>query len=97
MINKKEFTKLETFSKEIDILNSNLLILQSKNWIDNEEFEKFSMHFSCDKENHLISPIWSQHRTSVRSPVFSVTLKKTKEKSSSVNFVKASASVILIG
>lgn len=55
LINKKEFTKLETFSKEIDILNSNLLILQSKNWIDNEEFEKFSMHFSCDKENHLIS------------------------------------------
>ena len=29
--------------------------MQSKNWIDNEEFEKFSMHFSCDKENHLIS------------------------------------------
>ena len=55
LINKKEFTKLETFSKEIDILNSNLLILQSKNWIDNEEFEKFSMHFSCDNENHLIS------------------------------------------
>ena len=52
-----------------DVINSNLLILETKNWIDTKKFKKISSIFSCQKENdilgeffYLIASIYSSER-----------------------------------
>ena len=42
-------------SDQIDILSSSLLISQTKNWIDNKEFNKFNQIFSCKNETDILS------------------------------------------
>ena len=39
---------------QIDILNNSLLIVQTKNWIDKKEFEKFNQIFSCKNELDIL-------------------------------------------
>ena len=55
LIEKNEFKSLKEISKKINPLNSNLLILQSKMWIENEEFFNFKKYFSCQNPHHILS------------------------------------------
>ncbi len=54
LIKKKDFKDVIQLSKSINELNSNLLILQAKHWIDNSEFNKFDEFFSCENESDLL-------------------------------------------
>ena len=51
-INKKESSAIVS---TIDHLNSNILISQSKKWIENKKFYKFSEFFSCASEKDILS------------------------------------------
>ena len=55
LINNKDFTTAKSLSNTINELDSNLLILQSKKWIENEEYENFTDYFSCKNETDIIS------------------------------------------
>ena len=55
LIEKKNFESAIKLSKEINTLNSNLLIQQSKKWIDNSNFAKFSNIFSCNNESDILA------------------------------------------
>ena len=55
MVEKKDFESAIKVSNEINTLNSNLLIQQSKKWIDNSNFAKFSNIFSCNNESDILA------------------------------------------
>ncbi len=55
LIEKNDFIKASQISKSINILDSNLLIQQSKSWIDNYNFNKFNELFSCENEKDIIA------------------------------------------
>ena len=55
LINNKDFKTAKSLSNTINELDSNLLILQSKKWIENEEYESFTDYFSCKNEADIIS------------------------------------------
>ncbi len=55
LIKRNDFEKAILISKDINILESNLLIQQSKQWIDNSVFAKFDNFFSCQNESHIVS------------------------------------------
>jgi len=55
LIEKKQFAEAKKITDQIDILSSNLLIAQTKNWIDNKEFNKFNHIFSCKNETDILS------------------------------------------
>ncbi len=55
LIEQKQFVKAKEFTDQIDILSSSLLIAQTKNWIDNKEFNKFNQIFSCKNETDILS------------------------------------------
>ena len=55
LINKKRFDLVKEISFEIDELSSNLIILQTKSWIDKKNFNKIKEIFSCKNENDLLA------------------------------------------
>ncbi len=55
LIKKNDFKSVIQISKDINVLDSNLLIQQSKKWIDNAEFNKFDKYFSCQKETDILA------------------------------------------
>tara|TARA_B100000683_G_scaffold80754_1_gene79588 strand:- start:869 stop:2545 length:1677 start_codon:yes stop_codon:yes gene_type:complete len=55
VIENKNYKTAQQISKTIEPFSSTLLISQSKKWIDNENYKKFSKHFSCQNENDLLS------------------------------------------
>ena len=55
LIEQNQFNKAKEITDQIDILNSNLLIGQTKNWIDKKEFKKFNQIFSCNNETDVLS------------------------------------------
>ncbi len=57
LINNSIINKIETSAivSTIDPLNSNILISQSKDWIENKKFYKFSEFFSCESEKDILS------------------------------------------
>ena len=55
LIEQNQFNKAKEITDQIDILNSNLLIGQTKNWIDKKEFKKFNQIFSCNYETDVLS------------------------------------------
>lgn len=55
LIEQNQFSKAKKITDQIDILNSSLLIAQTKNWIDKKEFEKFNQIFSCKNETDILS------------------------------------------
>ena len=55
LIEQNQFTKAKEIADQIDILNSSLLISQTKNWVDKKEFEKFNQIFSCKNETDILS------------------------------------------
>ena len=55
LIRNEDFESVKQISKSINILDSNLLIQQSKQWLDESNFDKFSQIFSCENENDIIA------------------------------------------
>ncbi len=55
LINKNNIIKAKKLVDEIDLLASNLLITQAKQWINEEKFEKFNEIFSCKNPSDLIA------------------------------------------
>ena len=55
LIKKNKIEEAKIFVNKIDILNSNLLVVQTKNWIDRGKTEKFNAIFSCKKESNILS------------------------------------------
>ena len=55
LIQNKKFEEAKTVINDINYINSTLLLSQGKNWIENENFEKFNQVFSCKNHNHILS------------------------------------------
>ena len=55
LIKKNDFKSAIQLSKDINDLDSNLLIQQSKQWIDNSEYNNFSNLFSCQNEADILA------------------------------------------
>ncbi len=55
VIENKDYKTAKQISKTIEPFSSTLLISQSKEWIDDENYKKFNKHFSCQNENDLLS------------------------------------------
>jgi len=55
LIKKKDFKSAIQLSNDINVLDSNLLIQQSKKWIDNSEFNNFGNLFSCQNEADILA------------------------------------------
>ncbi len=55
LIEQKKFQIAKDTIDQIDPLNSSLLVMQTKNWIDNKKLEKFSEIFSCKSESSILS------------------------------------------
>ncbi len=55
LIEQNKFQTAKDTTDQIDLLNSSLLIMQTKNWIDNKKLEKFTEIFSCKSESNILS------------------------------------------
>ena len=55
LIKEKDFKSALRTSREINVLDSNLLIQQAKQWIDNSNFNKFDHFFSCENESDILA------------------------------------------
>ena len=55
LIQNNEFDTAIEISKTIQPLTGSLLISQSKKWIDEKQYKKFSDYFSCKNENDILS------------------------------------------
>ncbi len=55
LTHKKRFDLIKEISLEIDELTSNLIILQTKSWIDKSRFNEIKEIFSCKNENDLLA------------------------------------------
>ena len=55
LIQNKRFEEAKIVINDINYINSTLLLSQGKNWIENENFEKFNQVFSCKNHNHILS------------------------------------------
>ena len=55
LIEQNKFQMAKDTADQIDFLNSSLLIMQTKNWIDNKKLEKFTKIFSCKNESDILS------------------------------------------
>jgi tetratricopeptide (TPR) repeat protein len=55
LIENERFSTINNVLSEYDYINSKLLISQSKNWVKDRKYEKFTNIFSCKNHNHVIS------------------------------------------
>ena len=55
LIKEKNFLIADQIADTIDPLNSSLLLMQAKSWLDNKKHEKFSEYFSCNNETDILS------------------------------------------
>ena len=55
LIQNNKFEEANTVSKNINYINSTLLLSQGKSWIEKKNFEKFDQVFSCQNHNHILS------------------------------------------
>ena len=58
LISKKKYDTVKLVSLKIEPITSPLLILQSKNWIEENNFDSFSKIFSCKSENDILAEIF---------------------------------------
>ena len=54
LIENKDFNNAKQISETINFLDGNLLISQSKIWLDNSSYDKFNHIFSCKNEADII-------------------------------------------
>ena len=55
IVENKDYNAAREISSTIEPLSSSLLISQTKNWIENEDFKKFNNYFSCKNESDILS------------------------------------------
>ena len=55
LIKNNDFSNVKKISKSINVLDSNLLIQQAKQWIDNSNLNKFNEIFSCENESDILA------------------------------------------
>ena len=55
LINLGDTTSASQISSKINYIDTNLLVSQSKNWIEKNEFSKFSQYFSCKNERDILA------------------------------------------
>ena len=55
LIENKDFDSAKQISKTLNILDVNLLVNQSKYWIDRSNYKKFNQFFSCKDEADIIA------------------------------------------
>jgi len=55
LIENKNFSKIKNITKNIDDFNSTLLVLQTKIWIEKNQFENISKIFSCKNEEDILA------------------------------------------
>ena len=55
LIENNNFTEAINITKDIDYINSTLLLSQGKYWIEEKNFNKFSDVFSCKNHNDILS------------------------------------------
>ena len=55
LIENRDFNTAKEISSKINTLNSNLIVFQSKKWIDNGEFYSFRKFFSCNNPSDILS------------------------------------------
>ena len=55
LIKNERFEEAQQIVKSLDYLKSSLLLSQSKKWIEEKKFEKFSEIFSCKNPNDIVS------------------------------------------
>ena len=74
LIENQEYENVYEISDTIDPLRNSLLLIQVKNWINNQELDRFKDYFSCTNENdilaeffYLISNIYSSQDSFERS------------------------------
>tara|TARA_B100002051_G_scaffold271507_1_gene306373 strand:- start:870 stop:2555 length:1686 start_codon:yes stop_codon:yes gene_type:complete len=58
LINKNEYEVAEQVSLELDPINSTMLIIQAKNWLDQSKLNNFSEIFSCNSENDILAEMF---------------------------------------
>jgi len=54
LIENNKIDEAKSVSKQLEYINSTLLLSQSKSWIENEKFKEFSKIFSCNNHNDII-------------------------------------------
>ena len=54
LIENERYKKANEAVKNVEYLNSTLLLSQGKNWIENNDFDKFSKIFSCKNYNDIV-------------------------------------------
>ena len=54
LIENNQLAEAEIIIKEVDYVNSTLLLSQGKSWIERKEFKKFNKIFSCKNYNDVI-------------------------------------------
>jgi len=57
LLSQSNFAKAKSIFKNINSLNSTLLVTQSKEWIDQENYDNFAKIFSCKNSNDLIAEL----------------------------------------
>jgi len=55
LISEEKYKEAKDITDSTDVINSNLLILQTKNWIDTKQFNRISSIFSCKNETDILS------------------------------------------
>jgi len=55
LIDNKKIDEANLLLEELDFINSNLLLLQAKNWMDNKKYDEFNKVFSCNNHNDIVS------------------------------------------
>ena len=55
LIDNKDFESAKQISKTLNVLDRNLLINQSKQWLDKSNYDKFSQFFSCKNEADILA------------------------------------------
>ncbi len=58
LISKKEYDTAKLISIKIEPITSTLLILQSKDWVEKNNYNNFSKIFSCKSENDILAEIF---------------------------------------
>tara|TARA_Y100000590_G_scaffold467754_1_gene647774 strand:+ start:1330 stop:3006 length:1677 start_codon:yes stop_codon:yes gene_type:complete len=55
LLEQNKYLKAKNIFKDVNVLNSSLLVAQSKEWIDQENYNIFKKIFSCKNSNDIIS------------------------------------------
>ena len=55
LISEEKYKEAKDITDSVDVINSNLLVLQTKNWVDAKQFNKISSIFSCKSETDILS------------------------------------------